>query len=164
MRAVMAAVLLVALAGCASSHLNGSDKLPPAEQSILWLHQDQLTMFRVLDLNGQKLRQEWLTKLVDVPGPKNLALEAYFTYERGEQKNNKIRFAFAFTAKPGHSYNLRLVDGSYRYVTNATRLCLLEEPHGAPGSSVNYTGEFRQPSKDAVTLGCSAPEIVAGQP
>lgn len=34
------------------------------------------------------------------------------------------------------------------------KLCILEEPHDAPGSSENYTGEFRTMSPQAATAAC----------
>lgn len=160
MRFFILIISTVLLAGCASTSLNSSAELPIDKQVIFWSHENQATSFRVINVNGEKVPLKYLPKFTDAPGPKKITIDTYNVYsQRDTGRKAILRFNFSFDAKPGYSYNVKLLNGTATILLPDTKLCLLEEPHGAPGSSVNYTGEYRTPSLNATTVECSPAEI-----
>lgn len=149
-------LFLVLLIGCTTTGMKGTEGLGDDKLSVIWLHQDIITPFRVKSLNGEGVRQAFLAKIKDVPGKKIMVIELWHTYvENGTSAKSKFQFDLEFNSKPGYSYNFKLKNGDYSVVSKDVEVCVLEEQHDAIGSSVNYTGEFRVPSKNAAEIFCA---------
>lgn len=147
--------LLVLLAGCTTQMYAGKER-PPAEVAKVYSRQN--IGIRYLALDGRPLGQSTasLQRMTVLPGRHQFEVSISDAARHGthaDVRNTIAYFTLALEVHAGYAYQLDVpVDLS---AVIPRELCFLGEPHDAPGSKVNHTGEIRTMSPAAPRVACA---------
>ena len=138
------------------------------ELSIIWFLQNEVTGLSLQKLNNTDYSNKLYptARIKILPGEQIIKVKFFAEYRtyKNPEKESSVYFTYRFNAEPGYSYtfkiNHEIFGGSISSVSEDTQVCIYSERHNAPGSSVNYTGEYRTQSKNAVKIGCGKVEII----
>lgn len=134
-------------------------RLEKSNAALLFLHSRPNMKFRKID--GKPVNFIYDGRILEfAPGKHTFEVElsTYRAYGTGFSitytPNYLIgSYALEVDLKPGYTYALDF--GGINVHTLPFELCLMGEPHDAPGSSVNLTGEFRRMSPTVERFGCA---------
>jgi hypothetical protein len=163
---ISVAISLVAtmlLTACVSPRMYEGPERSKAEIGRFFTHGGNRKL-QIVSLDGKPYEFMAPKALQMAPGPHVFEVDASNYWERGVF----IMPAYVSTASSKSfdvgTYRIEVpIRAGYTYVFDFAldyvgplpdKLCILEEPHDAPGSSENYTGEFRTMSPKATAAAC----------
>jgi hypothetical protein len=143
-------------------------KLAKEEVSLVFIHEKPSMYFTAVDGKPVDFFPDGL-KLEFQPGRHvfEVNVTTHRAYAIGSVISETARYTVGsyrleLDLLPGYTYAL---DFHYAWTPQVQalpeQLCFLGEPHDAPGSSVNFTGEFRVMSQSAQRFGCAKAHSVA---
>jgi hypothetical protein len=147
------------LTGCGSTRMYEGDKLDRSQVALLFIHERPNMRFTKIDgkavnfiYDGQVLEFRPGRHMFDVD------LSTYRAYGTGVSISYTANFTISSHAleldmKPGYTYVLDFYGINVEVLPD--ELCFQGEPHDAPGSSVNPTGEYRKMSPSAESFACA---------
>ncbi len=151
-------LLSLLLSGCGATRMYEGPPLPQAEVAKLYIHERPNMTYKFVD--GEPVNFFPDGKVLEFrPGSHEfvVALSTYKAYGTGSSISMTTeflekRFRLNLDMQPGYTYALDFTGVNVDFLPR--KLCFLGEPHDAPGSSVNVTGEYRTMSPEAKSYAC----------
>jgi hypothetical protein len=163
MKRYWALLILVTLLGCGSPRyaLYEGTKQPDDRVGLVYDNRAYLT---ILSVDGKPTAYT-MGKILEVPsGPHRFVLTwnnsfrppTVFTASLFRPKEGDPFADISFEVKSGYTYTFSAMQKDKPILDGVPdKVCFYGEPHNAPGSSVNVTGEYRHPSKSVETIACA---------
>jgi len=104
--------------------------------------------------NGEPINTFGKAVIKDLPGNRNIHFRSRGIFKK-DGVSYIIDYKFNVSFRAGYSYNYKSKKLHYDTVSEDHEMCLIEDNHFADGSSVNVTGEYRTPSKEAKEVSCT---------
>ncbi|MDQ1923310.1 hypothetical protein [Massilia pseudoviolaceinigra] len=154
---------LLALSGCASSRMYQGPTLDRSELALLFIHGRPNSKYRMID--GKPVDFIYGGRVLEfAPGKHVFQVElSTFRIEGWPISRQTTDFLIGtyeneIDMRPGYTYAHDFHTVNAHQLPDS--LCMDGEPHDAPGSSVNATGEFRRMSPTGEKLVCVRAESV----